>query len=284
MRTWAVIAVLTLLAGSAGGDANADVRALLGKYVHALGEMRPDAANQLQTPDAVIVSVEGGAGSDAETYRAIYGADAGEAKMQLVDAKIAVDKHVAWFHCVVNTSWVMELMTEKGPNTRRDTGQLRISGIAVEDHGWKIAAAMVADVVPDKSLYKNLDHESTRPAALDGQADSAGGALARWLYEGTLAAHRTKGALAIANGTAPAERGESTAATNLAKGWDKLKMLGRPITSKTFGGGAYAIVFEQVFMPVKGQGTARMVLGAVLVKEGDDWRWVSLNFSPQNGW
>jgi hypothetical protein len=282
MRTWGVLVLLAAFAGSAGADANADVRALLGKYVHALAEMRPDAANQLQTSDAVIVSVEGGAGSDAETYRAIYGADAGEAKMQLAEAKVVVDKHVAWFHCVVNTSWVMELYDEKGPNRRRDTGQLRISGIAIDDHGWKIAAAMVADVVPDKSLYKVLDHDSTRPAAIDGQADSAGGAVARWLYEGTLAAHQAR--TAIANGTAPAERGENTAAANLAKGWDKLKMWSTPITSKTFGGGAYAIVFEHVFLPVKGQGTARMVLGAVLAKQGDDWRWVTLSFSPQSGW
>jgi len=284
MRTWGVLVLMAALAGSAGADASADVRALLSKYVHALAEMNPEAANKLQTSDAVVVSVEGGSGSDAETYRAIYGADAGEAKMQLVEAKLAVDKKVAWFHCVVNTSWVMELMNENGPNTRRDSGQLRISGIAVDDHGWKIAAVMVADVVPDKGLYKVLDHDATRPAALDGQADSAGAAVARWLYEGTLADHRTKGALVVANGTAPGERGESTAAANLAKGWDKLKMWGKPITSKTFGGGAYAIVFDQVFLPVKGKGTARLVLGAVLAKEGDDWRWVSLNFSPQNGW
>ena len=281
MRMWGVLALLAALAGSAGADASAEVRALLGKYVSALAEDNPERASKLQTDDAVVVSVEGGAGTSPETYRQIFGADAGEGKLQLADAKVVADasKHVAWFHGAITASYVMELMNEHGPNRTRDTAQLRISGIAVDDHGWKIAAVMLADAVPDKGLYSVLDHESTRPAALDGQADSAGAAVARWLYEGTLAEHRGK--VAIANGTAPAERGDGVA---LAKAWDKLKMWSKPITSRTFGGGAYAIVFAQVFLPVKGQGTARMVLGAVLAKEGDDWRWVSLNFSPQSGW
>ena len=112
---------------------------------------------------------------------------------------------------------------------------------------------MVADVVPDKSLYKVLDNDAKRPDSIAAAGDSPAGALGRWLFEGTLAADQSKAALVIANGTAPGERGENAAAGALAKGWDKLKMWATPVESKTFGGGACRILVGQRVPAGEGQ-------------------------------
>jgi ketosteroid isomerase-like protein len=278
----AALVVVVFLSTSAWAGGSEDVRALVGKYVKALAEMRPDAAAKLQTKDAVIVSPAGGASADPVGYRQLYGADAGEGKLALAELKVTVGDHVAWFQSVVDASYVMELMGEHGPNRKRDTAQFRLSGIAIDDHGWKIAAAMIADIESDTALYKLLDSDAKRPDSIAAAGDSPAGALGHWLYDGTLAANQSKAKLVIANGTAPGERGENAAAAALAKGWDKLKMWVTPVDSRVFGGLAFA--WGNVFLPVKGKGAARMVVGAIAAKEGGGWKWLSVSFSPQSNW
>jgi len=120
-----------------------------------------------------------------------------------------------------------------------------------------------------------------RPDSVDPRATSpAADALAHWIYDGSLAAHAAKGALA--NGTAPTEVASGAAIAKLAHAWDGLKMWSSGLTATTFAGGSLAFVYGTVYLP-HGGASVQMAVGAVLVKTTDGWRWATLSFAPVFG-
>jgi hypothetical protein len=268
MRT-SVLAIVAW-AAVARADAERDVAAVVIKLVKATASDHHDAAAPLLTADPLVATGDGSSDTPPH-YTQLFGADAGEAKLAAGTPTVVVSGRFAWFHVTVDASYVQELMNANGPNRTRDRAQVRVSGIAVDDHGWKIAAVMLSNVVSERWLRAQHGQE-TRPAKLDAQGDSPAGAVARWLYDGALASHAAKGTL-VANGTAPGELG----GVKLAKGWDTLKLWPATLKSSTFGD--FAFVYGEVFMPLK-EGAAHMMLAAIVVKSADGWRWQCLNFAP----
>ena len=261
------------LAPEARADDAADVGALVVKLVRATASDK-GAPAALFAKDPVVATGDGAA-SDPPRYQMLFGADAGEARLEPGKPTVVVANHVAWFHVVVQASYVQELMNADGPNRKRDHAEVRVSGIAIDDHGWKIAAVMLANVASDQWLRSRPAYER-RPASIADQPDTPAGAVARWLYDGTLAAHAANGTR-IANGSAPGELGSGTAASKLAKGWDTLKLWGVSLAAKQVG--ALAFVHGDVYLPMK-EGAAHLALAAILVKSGETWTWTCLNFAP----
>ncbi len=269
MRTPLVLALVAWTA-VARADAERDVTALVVKLVRATASDHRDAAAPLLAADPIVATGDG-ASDTPPHYSQLFGADAGEARMTAGTPTVVVAGRFAWFHVTVDASYVQELMNANGPNRTRDRAQVRVSGIAVDDHGWKIAALMLSNVVSERWLRAQRG-SGVRPAKLDARDDSAAGAVARWLYDGTLASHAATGTV-IANGTAPGELG----GVKLAKGWDTLKLWPAPLEARTFGD--LAFVHGEVFLPLK-EGAAHMMLAAIVVHGADGWRWRCLNFAP----
>jgi len=271
MRTSALLALVAWTA-VAHADAEHDVAALVRKLVMATASDRKDAAAPLLAADPRIASGDGSSATDTPPhYTQLFGDDAGEVKVASVAPTVVVTGRVAWFHAVVKASYIQELMNADGPNRKRDVAEVRVSGIAVNDHGWKIAAAMLSNVESERWLRRSPGQD-TRPPSIGARDDSPASAVAGWLYDGTLASHAAKGTV-VASGTAPGELG----GVKLAKGWDTLKLWPATFDAKTFGD--LAFVHGEVFMPVK-DGAVHMMLAAIVVHAADGWRWQCLSFGP----
>src|SRR5438067_1989202 len=155
MRACWVLAILGWFSTLAYADSSKDVATLVAKVVRASGQDKEGAGAALLAKNAVIATDSGG-DTSLPRARALFGADSGEAKLEPSTPTIVVDDahHFAWFHVVVDGSYIVELMGAHGPNRDRSHAQLRVSGLAIDDHGWKIAALMFSNVVSDKVLYR----------------------------------------------------------------------------------------------------------------------------------
>jgi hypothetical protein len=191
-----------------------------------------------------------------------------------VKPRIVVDDaaHVAWFAAdlkLIGTLGTGESITVKG------AWPLRVTGILVDDHGWKVAAEKFSLVVPDATLVGKDDWvpnygEITGKPSLE---------IAAW-FPGHLAEHQSARAHAV-NGTAPADVGRDRASmTKLAKAWDKLALVPKSVDVTALAGGKVAWAHATVTLPVKG-GVKILTVGIVAVPEDGGWRWVSLNWSPE---
>jgi hypothetical protein len=283
MRSYGAIGIVLALSAVASADAGKDVGAIVTKVVRATAREKAPDVSSLLAAHASIVTPDGGADTKLPRARWLYGADSGEVELEPAAPTVVVDDahHAAWFEVEVDGSYVLELMNENGPNRKRDHLPLHVSGLAIDDHGWKIAALTFGDAIPDKQLYGLAQPDAKRPDSVDPRATSpAADALAHWIYDGSLAAHAAKGALA--NGTAPTEVASGAAIAKLAHAWDGLKMWSSGLTATTFAGGSLAFVYGTVYLP-HGGASVQMAVGAVLVKTTDGWRWATLSFAPVFG-
>jgi hypothetical protein len=191
-----------------------------------------------------------------------------DAKLLVVDAKA----RVAWFHYVITMKYV------EYPEFK-ESATFRVSGVAVDDHGWKLAALVWAHVLPDKDLFQRAQSRS-RPDKTPPLELASARVVARWFDRGgSIAKDRATAAQTVANGTAPSEIGVGSAAAKLATSWDALGMWLWETESKEWG--SVAFVAAKVGLPTKKHDNAVMLdLGAILVQEGGRWRWVSLDFAP----
>jgi hypothetical protein len=281
MRACCVVGILGLFSTLAHADAKQDVGTLVAKVVRASGQDKQGSGAALLAKNALIVT-DSGADTALPRSSPLFGPDSGEAKLEPGTPTLVVDDahHYAWFHVVVDGSYVVELYAEHGPNRERSHSKLRVSGIAIDDHGWKIAALMFTNAISDKFLFQGTQPNFIRPAKLGASsAKPAADALVHWIYEGTLAARAAKSPTLAANGTAPAEVAAGAAAVKLARGWDALKMWTSDVEATTFADGAVAFVHGSVYLP-RPDGGVQMLLGAVLVRTDDGWRWTCLNFGP----
>lgn len=183
-------------------------------------------------------------------------------------------KRVGWFHGQVSSTIQIRKARLKKP--------MRVTGVVVGERNgtdleWKIQAMMYARTIPDAELYSRAQKFDGRAPKLDGDAALAK-QVAAWFADGSIAADRSKNVATIVNGTAPKELGTGAGAVKLVTAWDKLDLRAGTIRATTWND-AIAFVDADVFLIRKDRG-AMMVLGTVLVKEGDAWRWVSLSFTP----
>ena len=144
---------------------------------------------------------------------------------------------------------------------------------------WKIAAALYVATMSDKDLFKTrqLDMPKGDPT-LKGDKKLAG-VVADWFKTG-FAANAAKAGTLLASGTSPTEYKTAAAAAKLVASWDKLKIAPYEIEAKLLAGGKIGWVTAEVKLPRKGGKAVAMRLVAILVPDGDGWRWVSLMYQP----
>lgn len=198
--------------------------------------------------------------------------DVSEVVVALHDLAVVVDpkNHTAWF-----------AGTAEGDLKSRDKPQhatWRINGVALDRAGWKLTAINYARVITDKELFQRADPGVVPPSVRPYDNRPASQAVANWFQGGAIAADRSTSKSALARGTAPLEVAAGAAADKLAKAWDGLGMWLGLIYGRQWG--SAACVYADLGLPVKQHGAVKLRLSAVLVQEGERWKWVSLDFAP----
>lgn len=194
---------------------------------------------------------------------------------------VGVDGGIAWFQAPFTVEAESDDPDSGKPS--RSTSPMRFGGIAVgTGASWKIVAAMYTAPISDKELLKGT---GGKPAS--GEPKLAGdkklaGVVAGWFKTGFAPNAAKKGTL-LASGTAPSEFKAGAAATKLAATWDKLELGATSVEAKLLAGGKIGWVTAQVTLPRKnGKGAVELKLAAIVVSDGDSWRWVSLQYQSPN--
>ncbi len=162
--------------------------------------------------------------------------------------------------------------------------QHRLHGLAIKagDH-WELAGAHYADSISDAELLApnssfNYFVQTNRKPPITGDAKLAA-AITSWFARGFVGANATKGTL-LASGTSPTENATGTDVTKLVKTWDKLKLKPNRMIARTFLGGKVGFASVEVLWMRTADHKIRMMLTIAAVREGDVWKWTSLQFSP----
>jgi hypothetical protein len=206
---------------------------------------------------------------------AFYGCFQGSVKHKPGTVISGSDGGVGWF-IAPYTATIEGDNPEGGPSTP-EKRSMRLGGVVTgSGTTWQIAAAMYVETISDKKL---LAGTSGKPASgapkLTGDKKLAG-LVAGWFSSGFAPNAAKKGTL-IASGTSPTELKSGPATAALVKSWDKLKLGATTVDAKLLAGGKVGWVNADVMLPRKnGKGAVAMKLVAILVPDGDTWRWVSL--------
>ncbi|MCX5743957.1 MAG: hypothetical protein NT062_15815 [Proteobacteria bacterium] len=167
---------------------------------------------------------------------------------------------------------------------------VRMSGLLVDDGGWKLARVIYTNSIADKDLVDSAAYEDPPLKPADGPAKLTGDAAIAKVAETWFAPSGGfgKGASTtptiVVNGTAPSEfAAGSAAAMKLARSWDLLKLGAVTIEATAFG--TMGFVRAKVRLPVKkGKTTLAtdLTLYAIVVDEGKSgWKWQSINWSSR---
>lgn len=271
----------TMATATAGADAKRDLEALVRAEVQSIVD--DHATGAARTADVMTVA-PGSSGSVRMRY---YGAYADHVVHKLETLVVATrEPHAGWFHAVVDASFDLAHCNATGDDCKASTKERatwRVSGVAIDDHGWKIAAVMWSRALPDAALLALADHDVERGAAHGNDSDDElANALSSWIADGALAKNISASAVAIASGTAPNELARGAGAAKLARTWDGLKLWQPQGLAPTVQRhGSIGFVATTVYLPTKAKHSGvAMKLGAVLVLENGNWRWVSLSFAP----
>ncbi len=156
----------------------------------------------------------------------------------------------------------------------------RFGGLVVRTKtGWELAGAVYSDLVADGALFSDPNYirdPITETPTLHGDP-KIGAVVAGWFKTG-FAGAVAKRPNVVASGTSPREYQTGAGATKLAKAWDKLRLAPDQISVKTYANGKAAVATMSVAMPRK-KTAISMDLVIVLVLEGTEWKWVSMQFS-----
>jgi hypothetical protein len=272
------IIVLCATAAIAHADAKKEVESLV--RTEATTILDPDAAHAPRI-DAVEIYPTTMMGN---MRMGMYGGFADNIVHAVDKLTVVVIGKVAWFHAVVVGSYQLAHCNATGDDCKKPTKEKltwRLSGVARDEKGWKLAAVMWSKAISDAELFKGAVSDANIGGDA-GEPPDPQKIVKAWFNGGSIAKDISSSAMATANGTAPGEIGQGAAAGKLAKAWDELKMLEMGFSTKRWD--TVAFVSGHVALPVKkkkGQNVI-MKLGVVLVQENGNWRWVSINFSPQD--
>jgi hypothetical protein len=266
MRTYAAALVLVMLATgiASAGDA-ATVQKLVKANIAAIAN-DDDEAFQKTLADVVQQVLPPGQGEMDTLAERFYGRRVMDVKHTVGKMVVTVDAKAgtAWFYTTVVAKYRIEYDPKPGPWKKEN---LRVAGLAVKSakNAWRLAAISYATVF-DALLAP--DAKAKRPTLV---IDGAGAELADWITKGTLAAN---GATTIA--AIHAEDGSigtgTKAALSLAATWDAKPLVVGKLSGKDWG--TMAFVSGSVLRPdAKGGGTP-LTLAALVVREGEAWRWV----------
>ncbi len=245
---------------------DAAVRALFARFTRG-----NDAASGNAIGDAIVVV-------DESDEAALWGYDiksVGKLAITIDDAR-----HAAWFQGVVQA-------TTDDPTGDHCTQHkcpppmpvlFHVSGLAVDDGGWKLGVIIVSSTRSDRDL---TGFRPPRPQC-DTEAGDPGGdpgltqAATAWLASGQLGASAAAGT-AFATGTSPGEIARGAQAAKLAAKWDTLKLVVRKLEAKVLHG-TIGYVHADVDWPYKANLSIPLRLAALAVWERGRWRWTVLDF------
>ena len=222
---------------------------------------------------AIVLATEQGRRGVMVTLVAdIYGAKAKKVTHKVETLHVVVDaaKGMAWFHGAIVATFTVD--------KKKVTQPMRISGIAADEDGWKIHALMYARTMPDRELQA-LAVEATRGKPKATGESTATNLVAKWFDGGAMSDDRSKNVAVEVNGTGAVEIGSGAFAVKLVKAWENLKLWATAVEATLFANNELAFVRADVMMPVDKQ-AVKLVLGVILAKENNAWRWVSLSLTP----
>ena len=300
MRAWVVWSGLCVVAAAgrasadpkAGGKAakaaagsQGEVEALARKNLAAISKRAIDLADYGVDASTVAYAANGGrwaATPDDTTqwYDVLFTGFDGSVEIAPKPGFVVADDAagVAWFQL----PYVAKLTPDPAPD---DVSKIpeRIGGIAVKDHGaWHLGAVAYTDLISDKELLAVEPHggwwkEAPKPD-FHGEDKLARDVLAGWFDSG-FAAHAGPTDKLLASGSSEGEFQRGAAALKMVKGWDALKLRPWQIDAYLVAGGKLAFFSARVLLPVKKSGRYTFLqLFGVLVPDGKDWRWVSLQY------
>ncbi len=275
------IAVVCVLCGVAFADAKTAVRALVERNLAAFTSWNPEQFNATLdahafTPDIQPMEppqhrVWGSATIGANPAVRIVAQDLKSLTVVPQPASVS-----AYFIGDIDATWY-----PPGDDKPLQHTPVRVHGIAKQvDKAWKLVAIEYARTLPDKELFA-LGDPTLKPQTASHSGSPVADIVAAW-FEGDkpvpIEHDRATIAAVVARGTAPGEVASgAVAADKLVKQWDTLHMFHGWITANQYADSCF--VTAEVGLPRKG-GAVPMQLSAIFVREGDAWRWVSLQFAP----
>lgn len=279
-----VIVVLMMMVSSvARADSKADVEALLKKHLATIQADDWEAFDATFRKDGYYFFPSTGAVHLIEQF---HGTHAVGVTQKIERMTVAADDttKVAWFNVEFTAKYQLAMYSEGPPPWFND--RIRMVGIAIDDGGWKLAAATYGQSFADKYLYEEVSQIEQEATVVKGERTSAEYAQ-RWFTKGLVAA-MAPGALAV-NGTAEGEWAIGRNVPKLAATWDKLKLWPIRIVGRTWKSYPIALVVADVGMPVKKgaggvaavDGAVRLRMFSVAVPDGKAWKWTTLSFT---GW
>lgn len=181
---------------------------------------------------------------------------------------------VAWFSAELKLVGTL-LEGERTITAIKGTWPVRVTGVLVDDKGWKVAAEKFSLAISDSKLVAQDDWVANYGELKDKVEKE----IASW-FPKQIAARQSARASAV-NGTAPAEVGRDKAAiARLVKAWDKLPLQLKDVDWTELAGGKVGWAHVTVFLPTK-KGKKKLTVGIVAVPEAGGWRWVAMSWSPE---
>jgi hypothetical protein len=278
-------AIIVHASAAAAGSSSAQVETIVRTAIAStfspekfLAVTRADAVVVVGEKEVVIAEVEK---DHPENFLPAYWAI--EAPKQIA---ITVDDahHIAWFQ-TTTTSKSVDLSGEgcayrdcKPPKP----WPIHVSGLAIDDHGWKLAVFVLGSTRSDRDLIDSAKGEYFMSRDIPGKVELAGDkalaqAAADWLAKRTLGTGASAGNV-LASGSAPDEIAADAAARKLAAKWDKLKLAAVKLDAKVFADGV-GVVRGEVVWPYKKGVVFGFELVAIAVRDGTTWKWLLLAFS-----
>ncbi len=273
----AALLVVVLAGRVAHADLKRDVEKLVHTNIKAVAADKLDAFDRTVSGGRVLVLPSGKSAVEGKSLVVeIYGPNAKKVAHKVENLHVVVDaaKKMAWFHGAIAATFVVDKKKVALP--------MRISGIVADEGepvGWKIQALMYARSMPDKELFAHAA-EATRAAPKTSGESTATKVVASWFAEGaSISNDRSKNVAVAVNGTGAVEIGTGAFAVKLVKAWESLKLWATSVEATLFANNELAFVRADVMMPVDKQ-AVKVVLGVILAKENNAWRWVSISFTP----
>jgi hypothetical protein len=272
------VCLVVLCASVAQADLKTEIDKLVRASLKAAAADKLDDFEKTTAAARVLVVPSGKRALDGKLVSELYGANVKKVAHK-VDALHIVgdaDKKVAWFHGAFTATFVVDKKPQTVP--------MRISGIAADEGeplGWKIQALMIARTLPDKELAARTI-EAARSAPKTTGESTATKLVAAWFADGgSIAKDRSKNVAVEVNGIGAAEIGTGAFALKLVQLWEAAKLWATEVEATPFANNEIAFVRADVMLPqVNDTRAAKLVLGVVLVKENNTWRWVTMSFSP----
>jgi hypothetical protein len=271
----AVLAVL-LCASVAHADLKTDVDKLVRASLKAAAADNVDDFDKTTAAARVLVLPSGKGALDGKLVPELYGANVKKLAHKVAALHIVgdADKKLAWFHGAFTATFVVD--------KRKQTVPMRVSGIAVDEGeplGWKIQALMIARTMPYNELASRAIEAARGVPRTTGES-TVTKIIAAWFADGgSIAKDRSKNVAVEVNGTGATEIGNGAFAVKLVGLWEAAKMWATDVEATRFANNEIAFVRADVMLPVD-KLAAKLVLGVILVKENNVWRWVTMSFSP----